>query len=208
MYEENRNGKVFWKKFANIRLFSLPLHFIMSDFAFELAKLLSLHGADFIRQLKWIASLNDFRPLEAEEGIYTVGGQQCSDYHNLLNAARKAVSHGYQVYILPNPKGTRSADFIFKQHGVYKMYDLKTIRGNASVGSRLKESIGQTNRVLLNIRCDYNVRSLSMDIRCYFERSPEAIEVLIFKGNKMISINRRLAVNPKFQKLFRTMYEK
>ena len=90
----------------------------MSDFALELFKLLSLHGSDFVKQLKWIASLNDFRPLEGEQGIYTVGGEQCGDYRNLLNAARKAVYHGYNVYILPNPKGVRSADFIFEQRGV------------------------------------------------------------------------------------------
>ena len=96
----------------------------MSDFALELLKLLSLHGSEFVKQLKWIASLNDFRPLDGEEKIFTVGCEQCGDYHNLLNAARKAVSHGYHVYILPNPKGMRSADFIFEQHGVYKLYDL------------------------------------------------------------------------------------
>lgn len=180
----------------------------MSDFALELFKLLSLHGSDFVKQLKWIASLNDFRPLEGEQGIYTVGGEQCGDYRNLLNAARKAVYHGYNVYILPNPKGVRSADFIFEQRGVYKLYDLKTIYGNASVSSRLKESVGQSNRVLLNFRCNYNSRSLAMDIKGYFERSSDAIEVMILKGNKLITINRRLAESPRFAKLFRTMFEK
>lgn len=180
----------------------------MSDFEFELFKLLSLRGSDFIKQLKWIASLHDFRPLKGETGIYTVGGEQCGDYHNLLNAARKAVSHGYTIYILPNPKGIRSADFIFEQRGVFKLFDLKTIYGNASVGSRLKESIGQTNRVLLNFRCHYDSRSLALDIKSYFERSSEAIEVMILKGNKLITVNRRLVENPRFIKLFRTMYEK
>lgn len=28
---------------------------------------------------------------------------------NLLNAARKAVEHGYRVFILPNPKGFKKA---------------------------------------------------------------------------------------------------
>ena len=80
----------------------------MSDFAFELARLLSLEGSDFIQQLKLIASLRDFRLLEGENNIFTVGGEKCGDYNNLLNAAHKAVSHGYRVYILPNPKGVRS----------------------------------------------------------------------------------------------------
>lgn len=32
------------------------------------------------------------------------------------------------------------------------MYDLKTVYGNASVSSQLLDSIGQSNRVLLNMR--------------------------------------------------------
>ena len=113
----------------------------MSDFAFELAKLLSLEGASFIKQLKLIASLRDFRPLNGEDGIYSVGGEQCGDFNNLLNAVRKAVCHGYRVFILPNPKGVRSADFIFEQKGIFKLFDLKTIYGTASIGNRLKESV-------------------------------------------------------------------
>lgn len=186
----------------------LPLYFLMSDFAFELTKLLSLEGSDFIQQLKLIASLHDFRLLDGENNIFTVGGEKCGDYSNLLNAAHKAVSHGYRVYILPNPKGIRSADFIFEQKGVYKLYDLKTVSGSASVGNRLKESIGQTNRVLLNVRCSYDARLMAMEIRHFFEYSFDAIEVLIFKGAKLISVTRRFALHPKFKQQFRCVYER
>ena len=36
-----------------------------------------------------------------------------------------------------NPKGIRTADFIFERKGVYKMFDLKTITGRSSVDNRL-----------------------------------------------------------------------
>ena len=85
-------------------------------------------------------------------------GEQSADYDNLLNAARKAVEHGYRVYILPNPNGIRTPVFIFEKRGNYKTYDLKTIMGKSSAGNRLLESIGQSNRVLLNITADYNAR--------------------------------------------------
>ena len=87
--------------------------------------------------------------------IYTVGGSQLEDYQPLLDAARKAVEHGYRVFVLPNPKGFRTADFIFERKGVYKMFDLKTIVGRNSVGNRLKESIGQApinNKTALKVR--------------------------------------------------------
>ena len=74
---------------------------------------------------------------------------------HLIYAARKAVSFGYRVFILPNPKGIRTADYIFERKGVYKIFDLKTIIGRNSVGNRLKESMGQTNSVLLNLKCSY-----------------------------------------------------
>ena len=83
-----------------------------------------------------------------------------------------------------------------------------TGQGKASVGNRLTESIGQTNRVLLNMKTDYNGRLLASDIKSFFEKSRDAIEVLVFKGNKTISIKRGLVQNPAFNRLFRKLYEK
>ena len=77
----------------------------MNDISFELAKLHLLTGADFIRQLKLITSYGSFRPIENHKDIFSAGGEKGEDYENLLNAAKKAVEHGYQVFILPNPKG-------------------------------------------------------------------------------------------------------
>ena len=133
--------------------------------------------------------------------MYAIGGEKSDDYSNLIKAARKATEHGYTVYILPNPKSIRTADFIFERKGVFKLFDLKTIRGKSSVGNRLQESIGQTNRVLLNLTGDYNLRHLATDVRHYFENSPSSLEVLIFKGNKKISITRNIAESSGFLKM-------
>ena len=161
----------------------------------ELKELHNLKGAGFIKKLKEIVYYGEFHLVGGETGIYSTGGEQGPDYENLLNAARKAVEHGYRVYILPNPKGTRTPDFIFEQKGNYKVYDLKTILGKASVGNRLFESIGQTNRVLLNITTEYNPIALARSIRSYFERNPQAIEVLVYKGRKSISVLRADTIN-------------
>ena len=96
----------------------------------------TLHGSAFVTQLKYIASHRAFTPINGETGIYSVGGEQDADFENLLNAARKAVEHGYRVFILPNPKGIRTADFIFERKGVFKMFDLKTIMGKSSAVNR------------------------------------------------------------------------
>jgi hypothetical protein len=183
---------------------SLPIR----DLDSLLEDLHTAYGSGFVWTLKEIAAHNEFKPLTDETGIYTVGGKNSEDYESLLNAARKAVEHGYRVFILPNPKGTRTADFIFERKGVYRLYDLKTIQGKASAGNRMNDSIGQTNRVLLNMTSDYNARILASDIKAYFENNPDAVEVLIFKGKKVISVIREHTESSMFNRLFRKIYEK
>ena len=87
-------------------------------FAVELQALHYLKGASFINQLKLIINSGEFFPVEGEPGIFSAISNQSDDYDNLIKAARKAVEHGYRVYLLPNPKGIRSADFIFVRKGV------------------------------------------------------------------------------------------
>ena len=167
-----------------------------------------LRGARFVNQLKLITYYGDFHPIEGETGIFSTGGEGSEDYANLLDAARKAVEHGYRVFILPNPKGFRTADFIFERKGVYKMFDLKTIIGRNSVGNRLKESVGQSNSVLLNLKCSYGIRNITDEIKRHFEMSPNAVEVLIFFGNKQISVKRNIATSKGFLKMMMNSFRK
>lgn len=103
----------------------------MGDIRQELIALQTLQGIDFVRQLKLIASRKEFRPLTTDPEIFYVGGESDADFPRLIDAARKAVTHGYQVFLLPNPPGIRTADYIFVRKGTYKMYDLKTISGSS-----------------------------------------------------------------------------
>jgi len=180
----------------------------MIDITQELALLHTLDGGNYSRQVERIAQRSEFHPLVGEKSIFVCGGDGDSDYGNLLNAARKAVFHGYNVYILPNPKGLRTPDFIFEHKGIYRVYDLKTIIGKNSAINRLRESIGQANRVLLNMRSNYKAKVLALDIQTYFETSPDALEVLVFKGKKNISIKRNMAMSRQFLSTFRKLYEK
>ena len=179
-----------------------------NDFTAELAKLHQLSGADFSRQVERIALRKEFHPLETDENIFSVGGEKSDDYQNLLIAARKAVEFGYDVYMLPNPKETRTADFIFLKKGIYRAYDLKTVYGKSSVGGSLLASIGQCNRVLLNMQLDYNTRSLAFDIKRYFEINKNAVEVLVFKGKRHFSIRRITVTRSDYMSLFKKLYER
>ncbi len=170
----------------------------MNDIASELAKLHTLTGAEFSRQVEFIANRKDFHLLEGETCIYSAIDSQHDDFDNLLNAAHKAVERGYKVFVLPNPKGVRSADVILERKGIYRMYDVKTIQGKSSAANRLTESIGQTNHVLLNMATDYNSGLLGVQIKTYFEVNSSALEVLIFKGKQTFSIKRKYALQKDF----------
>jgi hypothetical protein len=178
------------------------------DIAEQLADLHSLKGAGFISMLKEITQNSAFTPLEGESNIYVTGVKRDDDYDNLLNAARKAVEHGYSVYILPNPRGFRTADFIFERKGVFKMFDLKTISGKNSIDNRLSESVGQTNRVLLNTTIDYSPSTLARNIKHYFEANFNAKEILVFKGKKQLSVTRKSLEDKRFFKTFICRYIK
>ena len=179
-----------------------------NDITQELALLLTLSGADFSRLVEKIACRTEFRPLENERGILSAIGDQSEDYDNLLRAARRAVGHGYRVFLLPNPKGIRTADLILERKGIFRLYDVKTIQGKASVMNRLMESVGQSNRVLLNLATDYNGTALARCINKYFERNTNAVEVMVFKGNKALMVTRRSVIAKNFITTFCRLYYK
>ena len=174
----------------------------------ELEELHYLKGASFIKQLKLIIYYGKFNPVDCESDIFSAISEQSDDFDNLINAARKAVEHGYRVYILPNPKGIRTADFIFERKGVFKLFDLKTITGKNSVENRLSDSVGQTNRVLLHMTADYNPGTLARSIKRYFELNPYAREVLVYKGKKQISVTRKSLEDTNFFRTFIRRYTK
>ena len=49
---------------------------------------------------------------------------------------------------------------------------------------------------------------LAADIKTYFETNQDALEVLIFKGKKLLPVNRIQIQSPDFNRVFRKRYEK
>ena len=180
----------------------------MNDIAYAMAQLHILKGIDFTRQLQLITQHKVFLPVKGENEIFSAIDERDEDYPALLNAARRAVEHGFRVFILPNPQGLRSADFIFVRKGIYRLYDLKTIQGKSSVLNRLMESVGQANHILLNMATDYRGTVLARSIQKYFERNPDAIQVLVFKGSKVMSVTRKTLEDKNFVTTFAKLYHK
>ena len=157
----------------------------------NIQKLPELSGADYIAQLRKFTELKIYR--KVGKGILSAISEDSADYGNLLSGAKKAVRHGYKVYI--------------ERKGVYKMFDLKSITGTGSIGTRLKESIGQTNRVFLNLGTTYPTNRIAAEIKQYFETNSEALEVLVAVGKKLVSVERNYVIKRTFFKEFRKAVE-
>ncbi len=182
---------------------SNPLYDITS----KLTNLQGLNGSAYNIALEEICKLKCFKSYPNEQNIYWVGSIGDFDLENLLIAAKKAVSFGYTVYILPNPKNVRTPDFIFEKKGLYRDYDLKTINGKNSVGNSLRDSIGQTRHVLLNVNIDYKARKLAKEIKSYFDNYEKASEIMIFKHKKKLSITRNIAASKCFMYEFMRIWK-
>ena len=77
-----------------------------------------------------------------------------------METALKAVSHKNKVWILPNPEGAKTPDYLFRRGKVFKIYDLKKIRGVNSVNTDLQKAQGQSRRFILDISSKYKPLSL------------------------------------------------
>ena len=58
------------------------------------------------------------------------------------------------------------------------------------------------------MRSDYKAKVLALDIQTYFQTSADAIEVLVLKGRKHISVKRNMAMSRQFLTTFRKLYER
>ena len=73
---------------------------------------------------------------------------------------------------------------------------------------RLLLTIGQSNRVLIHLTVNYKASLLALSVKHYFEKNKDALEVLIFKGRKVISVSRELSESKLFYGLFMKKYFK
>lgn len=175
------------------------------DIGESLVKLYDLNKEDFGKEVRRIASSKMFK--RVEKSIFSAIGQEDNDYDRLLTVARKASIKGYTSFILPNPSRGRTPDIILSRNGVFKVYDVKTIVGNNSVSSRLADSVGQTHRVILHITTDYNPREMAKEIKKFLNKNPNAVEVLVFRGNKQISVTPNMLTHD-FEKAFVSRYNR
>lgn len=171
-----------------------------------LRSLPKMKGLEHVKVLHAITQKKIFE--KVEEHIYTAISKEAEDYDRLKDAADKAAAQDFDVYMLPNPPGITTADFIFKRKNFISLVELKTISGKATADSQLAAGNEQAPNIMLNITGNYPTSRLATDIKHHFEHNKVARKVIVAKGNKFLQIKRKQTASKNFTKDFRRQLEK
>lgn len=104
--------------------------------------------------------------------------------------AKKLIQNGYDVYLLPNVSGSKSADFIGIKGNKYYYFEGKTINGKSTIKQRLIEASTQSDRAILDIVGTNDINEISDSIKWFFENNDSVIEIIIFRRSKLILIEK------------------
>ena len=117
-----------------------------------------------------------------------------------LSLARKLMANGYDVYMLGNPNGIRSADFIATKKNMLYYLEGKTMNGKGSLDELLSKASSQSERVVIDIIGTDDTRYIVREIKNVFAHNLSLLEVVLFNGSRMISVNRRRLGRKDFEK--------
>ena len=176
----------------------------------DVSELSELSGKEFTDKLKYIIDTykKNFRILDDEKDIFPAVNEKDNDYVPLMNVARKLRDKGYRVFIMPSLRGIKSADYILIRDNSYSLWELKSIHKNGSISSRLKASESQAKKVILNVSGQVSSNAVSHALKKHFDKNPDAIEALVYKGKKSIVVSRQWANKNSFYKEFNSQYNK
>ena len=166
--------------------------------------------------LKWIVSQPNFTELKrlsmVENKIYTLYTNQydeilkTGEIPNNLQIAQKFVSNGYDVFLLANPRTTKSADFIVCKRNNLFYFEGKTSSGGKALETRLKEGMKQSNRIAINFIGTPNTNYLIEIVKNLFFCNTNLLELILFKGHRMITVTEKDCHAKTFEKTFKKIW--
>ncbi|MBP5371076.1 MAG: hypothetical protein J6Y55_04040 [Bacteroidales bacterium] len=166
--------------------------------------------------LKWIVAQPAFTELKrlsmAENKIFTLYTNQydeilkTGEMPNNLQIAQKFVANKFDVYLLANPRTTKSADFIIKQRNILYYVEGKTSKGGSALAERLQEGAKQADRIAINFIGNAINKLFSTEIKNTFENNENLKYVYVFKGSKLIFVKRNEALSKTFSHKFMKLW--
>ncbi|MBR5433010.1 MAG: hypothetical protein IK117_01080 [Bacteroidales bacterium] len=172
-----------------------------------------------VEVLKWIIAQPGFTELQrfstAGNKIYTLYTNQydeilkTGEVPNNLQIAQKFVANGYDVFLLSNPKATKSADFIIRKRNCLYYVEGKTSTGGSSIEHRFEKGATQADRIAINLTGAPKIKQLAENIKTAFFENPELRIIFFFKGTFLIEIDRYLVYSKDFStKMFKEFSRK
>ena len=150
--------------------------------------------------LKDIVSNEGFKKLETGISKFATIEKTDIEFRNNIFGARALVKNGYNVFMLPNPKDFKSADFVLQKGNRFFYSEMKTIHGGSpeTVVKQLNKAKAQSDRIILNVVGNISPRNLADGIQTFYENNPQVREIKVLKGGKEINVNARDASRRSF----------
>ena len=168
--------------------------------------------------LKWIVAQPDFAEMQrfstTENKIFTLYKNQydeilkTGEIPNNLQIAQKFVNNGYDVFLLSNPNATKSADFIIRQRNRVFYVEGKTSSGGSALSVRLNDGAKQADRIALNFIGFPKTSRIIELVNLTFNNHANINELFLFKGSRLISINRDFCNSKHFKNEFYKLWTK
>ena len=169
-----------------------------------------------VEVLKWIVEQPEFAEMQrfstAENKIYTLYTNQYDEIlktgetPNNLQMAQKFVTNGYDVFLLSNPKATKSADFIIRRRNCLYYVEGKTSTGGSALSIRLSDGAKQSDRIALNFIGLPQTSKITDLIKNVFFQNQNLIELIIFKKGRLIIIKKKDCFAKNFEKAFKRIW--
>jgi len=169
-----------------------------------------------VEVLKWIVEQPEFTELQrfstAEHKIYTLYTNQYDEIlktgetPNNLQIAQKFIANGYDVFLLSNPKATKSADFIIQKRNCLYYVEGKTSTGGSALAMRLSDGAKQADRIAINFIGNPQINILSAEITNVFIQKVGLHSIYLFKKSRLIVVTRDMALSKKFSDAFYNLW--
>ena len=162
--------------------------------------------------LKWIVAQPAFTELKrlsmAENKIFTLYTNQydeilkTGEMPNNLQIAQKFVKNGFDVFLLANPRITKSADFIVRQKNKFFYVEGKNSSGGSALSVRLSEGARQSEIIAVNFSNYPKFHELLTLVKHAFEVNSALRTIILFKKARMITISCKLLKAPNGENIF------
>lgn len=162
--------------------------------------------------LRSIAQANEYEPIpRASSKAGTVYGYKGSQYDftdekevpKNIHLAAKIAKDGRNVYLVPNPKHTTSADYIFEENGKYYYAEGKVTTGKNGIYNGVKNGHDQSSRLVIDVEHSLSAQEAVQQVKRAFTEYKSLQELWIYKGSVRIIVTRSIVYSARFEENFK-----